>query len=297
MATPLPPGKRQFLDANGAPLADGLVYYYVPSTSTPKDTWTDQAQTTLNINPVELDGDGYAVIWGAGAYRELVKDSDGNTIWDQVTTAEYDPPAELIPCTATGKNTIALTPVASLVLPLATTYQNHLTVMFVVAQTNDAAVQAQYKALGNKPVYVDNLTGPAALTGSEMIAGALVLLSYDTALNSGGGGWHLTTMTGVVPRITMGNAGGQEYVRWITPAGDRMLLWGSTNSLAQNATQDLSFAAAFDSAPTVTIGVNATFNGAIMTAAVVDVSTIRFQNNSTVASPCSAMWHATGDAS
>lgn len=84
----LPNGKQQFLDQNGDPLAFGKVYFYIPATLTPKNTWQDIGQVTLNTNPITLDLSGEAVIFGTGAYRQIVKDSLGNTIWDQLT---YDP--------------------------------------------------------------------------------------------------------------------------------------------------------------------------------------------------------------
>jgi len=83
----LPNGKQTFFDANGNPLAMGTVAHYVPGTTTPKDTYADQANTVLNTNPVRLDASGRAVIWGAGLYRQVVKDSAGNLIWDQITYA------------------------------------------------------------------------------------------------------------------------------------------------------------------------------------------------------------------
>jgi len=85
MATLLPNGKQQFFDANGAPLAGGTVTFYIPNTTTFKNTWQDPTQTTLNSNPVVLDAGGWAVIYGSGVYRQVVKDVFGNTIWDQLT--------------------------------------------------------------------------------------------------------------------------------------------------------------------------------------------------------------------
>jgi len=78
-------GKQRFVDNNGAALVGGKVYFYIPSTTTPKNTYQDRAQTILNTNPVILDSRGEAVIWGAGAYRQILKDSLDNTIWDQET--------------------------------------------------------------------------------------------------------------------------------------------------------------------------------------------------------------------
>ena len=82
----LPNGEQTFFDLNGNPLAGGLVYFYVPFTTTPSTTWQDQAMTTPNTNPVILDPLGRAVIWGQGTYRQVVSDSLGNLIWDQLTS-------------------------------------------------------------------------------------------------------------------------------------------------------------------------------------------------------------------
>lgn len=84
-ATILPMGETQFCDTNGVPLAGGSVYFYIPATTTPKTTWQDDAQSVPNSNPVILDSAGRAIIFGSGVYRQIVKDSLGNTIWDQIT--------------------------------------------------------------------------------------------------------------------------------------------------------------------------------------------------------------------
>jgi len=84
----LPPGKQTFIDpVTGNPVASGKVYHYIPSTTTPKATWADEAQTTLNPNPITLDLGGEATIWGAssGLYRQILCRADGSQIWDQVT--------------------------------------------------------------------------------------------------------------------------------------------------------------------------------------------------------------------
>lgn len=86
-AVPLPPGMLQFCDPTGAPYAGGLVYTYIPGTTTAKTTWQDPAQATPNANPITLDANGRAVIWGSGQYRQQLFDQFGNLIWDQVTEA------------------------------------------------------------------------------------------------------------------------------------------------------------------------------------------------------------------
>ena len=83
----LPNGKQTFLDGNGEPLAGGSVYFYIPNTTTFKNTWQDPLEQTLNTNPVLLDSAGTAIVYGEGQYRQIVKDSSGNTIWDQLTSS------------------------------------------------------------------------------------------------------------------------------------------------------------------------------------------------------------------
>ena len=81
----LPPSRAQFLDYNGAPLAWGYVYTYVPLSTTAKQTWQDPEQLLPNTNPVQLDGAGSWPIFGTGTYRIIVKDASGNTLSDGET--------------------------------------------------------------------------------------------------------------------------------------------------------------------------------------------------------------------
>lgn len=83
------PGVQQFFDNNGNPLNSGKVYFYEVGTTTFKDTYTSSAATTLNVNPITLNAGGKAPtggIWGIGTYRQVVRDRNGNLIWDAVTT-------------------------------------------------------------------------------------------------------------------------------------------------------------------------------------------------------------------
>lgn len=84
-ASILPNALNHFDDNNGTPLAGGTVTFYIPNTSTLKNTYQDPAQTILNTNPIILDSRGEAIIWGTGSYRQVVKDAAGNLIWDRVT--------------------------------------------------------------------------------------------------------------------------------------------------------------------------------------------------------------------
>lgn len=86
-ASLLPNGKQTFLDQNGNPLSSGKVYFYTPSTTTFKTTWQNAGKTIANTNPVTLDAAGRAIIYGDGTYRQVVRDSLGNLIWDQLTAS------------------------------------------------------------------------------------------------------------------------------------------------------------------------------------------------------------------
>jgi hypothetical protein len=77
-------GKQQFFDQNGAPLANGSVYFYAPGTTNPVPTYQDPNGATLNTNPIQLDSRGQAIIWGTGTFRQVLKDAAGNTLWDQL---------------------------------------------------------------------------------------------------------------------------------------------------------------------------------------------------------------------
>ncbi len=73
--------KFQAFDSAGDPLASGKLYTYAAGTSTPKDTWADAGEVTLNANPVVLDSRGEATIYGNGSYKFILKDSADATIW------------------------------------------------------------------------------------------------------------------------------------------------------------------------------------------------------------------------
>ena len=60
----------------------GKVYFYAAGTTTLKDTYQDAERTTANANPVVLDSRGEASIYGAGAYKIIEQDSDGNQLGD-----------------------------------------------------------------------------------------------------------------------------------------------------------------------------------------------------------------------
>jgi hypothetical protein len=77
----------QFVDADGHPYAGGTVTTLVPGTSTPKTTWSDHDGTAMNTNPIVLDSAGRCIVFGDGEYRIILRDADGNLIYDQWTSS------------------------------------------------------------------------------------------------------------------------------------------------------------------------------------------------------------------
>ena len=82
MITLAPFPKFRAFDANGVPLAGGLLNTYAAGTTTPLATYTDQSGTTPNANPVVLDSQGYANVWmGNSNYKFVLTDVNGVTQW------------------------------------------------------------------------------------------------------------------------------------------------------------------------------------------------------------------------
>ena len=194
MSQQLANGKQQFIDGNGNPLAGGSVAFYLPGTLTPTNTWKDPALTTLNANPVVLDANGMASIWGADGtqYRQVVQDALGNTIWDEVVglatlasalsvqEASYTNASD---SGAVNAYAISLTPPAPALTP------GMIVAIDNIVASNTGASTLNVNGLGALPI---QLPGGVALSGGEMVATYGALLR----LNHGGTAWTLLASTG-----------------------------------------------------------------------------------------------------
>lgn len=68
---------QSFTDSAGAPLVGGRVFTYDAGTNNPRATFTNEAGTVNNTNPIILDGRGEAVIFWSGAYKVVLADAAG----------------------------------------------------------------------------------------------------------------------------------------------------------------------------------------------------------------------------
>lgn len=91
------PIDQQVFDNNGDPATGYLLYTYAAGTSTPLATYSDQALTVPNANPIALDSAGRASIFAEDgvAYKLVLKTADGVEVWtrDNVSIPEIETPA------------------------------------------------------------------------------------------------------------------------------------------------------------------------------------------------------------
>ena len=127
-----------------------------------------------------------------------------------------------ISCAVAGTNALTLTPNAAGLVPSSTIsiYTQGQTFIGIASATNTGAVTATVGSIGALNVYKDTAAGPAALTGSEIIALNAFTLRYDSALNSGAGGFHLisatqNTSSPIAPSSMQVN-GGSTLTNWLS---------------------------------------------------------------------------------
>jgi microcystin-dependent protein len=185
--TLLPNGMQYFTDANGLPLSAGCVYFYTPGTLVPKATYTDSSQTISNTNPVQLDAAGRAIIYGTGTYRQIVKATGpnastpcspaGSQIWDQIT-ASTDSSATIFAGASAG------TPNAITVTAAAFSGADGQVINYISTNTNTGGATFNPSGFGAVQIVRDSSTGPAALTGGELVATNAVSLIYDATAST-----------------------------------------------------------------------------------------------------------------
>lgn len=177
MATILPPAETSFFDANGNPLAGGTVTFYVPNTTVPKDTYQNTGQSILNSNPVVLDSAGRAIIFGSGSYRQILKDSLGNIIWDRNTA---EPTAGITSYGGVSSGT------ANAQTLSAGTFDGSdgSTIVFSAGLTNTGPMTLSVG--GSSPIAVlkNSISGPVVLSANDIVAGNTYSVAYSSSLAS-----------------------------------------------------------------------------------------------------------------
>lgn len=175
--TLLPNGKQCFSGANGAYIS-GSLNMYVPNTTSFKQTWQDSSQSALNTNPIQLDANGCAIIYGVGSYRQQLYDGPvvlgvvtGNQIWD-LTTTDTSAYNSLFWAGLAGG-----TPNVITVSDPGFNSTDGTVINFVALNTNTGSATLN-PGSGAIPILKTTTSGPTSLTGGEITAGNIVSVVY-----------------------------------------------------------------------------------------------------------------------
>lgn len=247
-ATLLPNGEQQFIDATGTPYAYGKVYFYSnwPTCSVLKNTYTSSDGLSLNPNPVVLNAAGRATIFGSGAYCQVLKDANGNTVWTKYTSD-----------TSSASNlgwggTSGGTANAQTLTVTSFTGVNGQTFYFKAGTTNTSATTLSVNAGAPIAVVRDTPTGSVFLTGGEIIQGNIIGVTYDQTA----GTFHLITnntrqfgfMDTVPAAATMDLNASNSHVVAVTGSGASITSFGSGGV---NSNSNTIFFVRFDGVNTI----------------------------------------------
>lgn len=163
---------QSFKDNNGSPLFGGQLFSYQAGTTTPQATYTDSSGGTPNANPTILNARGEANIWipPNTAYKFVLEDSAGNTIWsvDQVVSSQL---LTLYGGVDTGiANAYVLTFTASF-----SAYADGIVIYWIPSHSNTGASTINVNGLG--VVSITNQDG-SALKINQLIANQVVGILY-----------------------------------------------------------------------------------------------------------------------
>ncbi len=179
--TILPPGETCFQQATG-PVSSGSVNMFIPSTTTAKNTWKDSGQVLLNTNPIQLDANGCAVIYGTGSYRQQVYTgpvvlgvTTGTLLYDVVTTDTSAFNSVFWAGTSGG------TPNAITVVDAGFNSTDGSVINFLANTTNTGS--ATLNVSGGGPIIIksQSSTGPIALTSGCITATNPVSVVYSSS--------------------------------------------------------------------------------------------------------------------
>lgn len=196
-------------------LAGGSVGFFVPNTQTFKQTWQNAGETVLNQNPVPLDQNGCAVIYGAGVYLMVVQDSLGNTVYSQLT-ASTSPQGVFWAGQASGTGN------AITINDPGFALQDGATIQFLAFAANTGPTTVSVS--GGAPIAIVNDTsaGPAALSGGEIGPSNAPMITYDAT----NGEFHI-----VNPAAVSSTVGGNSPL--ISPQGYLNLVGQASGDVVQ----------------------------------------------------------------
>ena len=181
----LPPGQVCFVISGGAPAVNGSLNMFYVGTTNPKTTWQNATQSVANTNPIQLDGDGCAIIYGIGTYRQQLYDgpvvggmTTGNLIFDLPTTDTSAYNSVFWASLAGG------TPNVITIVDTGFNATDGTVINFLALSTNTGATTINPSGYG--AITVEKLTtgGPVSLTGGEIVQNNVISVIYSATLNA-----------------------------------------------------------------------------------------------------------------
>lgn len=171
-ATTLLPPAEQCFQTSAGPVSNGSVNMYFPNSTTPKVTWTNSSQSAANTQPIQLDANGCAIIYGVGSYRQQLwtgpvvgGSTTGLLVFDLVTTDTSAYNSIFWAGIAGG------TPNAVVVQDPGFSATDGVVINFIPLYTNTSSVTLQTATGGTAySIVKDTATGAVALTGGELVA-------------------------------------------------------------------------------------------------------------------------------
>jgi hypothetical protein len=178
MAARLVEPHMSFLDGNGDPLASGLLQFNEPgSPTTAKATYSDEALTTANANPIVLDSagripSGTVDVWGDGQFRMIVKNSAGTVqeTYDPIGGVAAGTGATLYADDTGAADAYVIAPT-----PAITAYTTGQRFAFFPDNSNTGASTLAVSGLAAKAIK----KGTSALASGDIVSGDLVECTYD----------------------------------------------------------------------------------------------------------------------
>lgn len=170
----------QAIDANGDILVGAKLHTYeADAGTTNKATYSNDALSSANANPIISDSNGYfgAIFVKPEDYKFVLKDADDNTIWtlnNANNEEDVQRPVRWVG-TATGTDTILLT-----ATDVPTSYINGQRFRFIAAANNTGAVTVNVNSIGARDLV---RAGGIALAANDIIANYPYEIEYVSAID------------------------------------------------------------------------------------------------------------------
>lgn len=204
-------------DTSGNPRAGAKLYFYVTGTTTPLDTYSNDALSVVNANPVVADSAGLfgEIFLGSGTYKVVLKTSADVTVWtaDPVaatpTTASLSPTitaavdaalAALNPVSTITANTTLAVPGSYATVNAAMDYLNTKWISPDATVTIDVASGT---VTSTSPVAFSHPCGDRIkITGATSLARTI---SAQTSVSGSAGAYSVTLTLDSVASVSVGN--------------------------------------------------------------------------------------------